>query len=325
MSLLESLSPDQKQKVQELRESIKSKQVLTEINKLMFNDSHYARFLVSTDFDIEKAVKKFVNYINWRQQYGTDLLLDADLIEESDVRQDYPYGFHQADKKGRPIQVHRLGSLKANDLFDNVDADKILKVFVRDLEIAWRELMPAAGKKADQIFVLVDLKGIKLKDLSSKNIKGFFNSYLKIVQDNYPELLYRVFVLNSPMLFQNIWDELKSDLSERTAAKVTITGGRNEAELETLIDKDILGEIFNEQCEFDDHINDEEVKSDGDDDYRNQFEGLKSAISKNIPSMGPSMIKNKFAGNDLSSLKNMDFELPNPNATPMNTQIDEDH
>jgi len=221
--------------------------------------------------------------------------------------------------------VHRLGSLKANDLFDNVDADKILKVFVRDLEIAWRELMPAAGKKADQIFVLVDLKGIKLKDLSSKNIKGFFNSYMKIVQDNYPELLYRVFVLNSPMLFQNIWDELKSDLSERTAAKVTITGGRNEAELETLIDKDILGEIFNEQCEFDDHINDEEVKSDGDDDYRNQFEGLKSAISKNIPSMGPSMIKNKFAGNDLSSLKNMDFELPNPNATPMNTQIDEDH
>jgi hypothetical protein len=49
--------------------------MLNEIQKLMFDRAHFARFLVANDFDLGKAISHFNEYLNWRKQQKIDSLL----------------------------------------------------------------------------------------------------------------------------------------------------------------------------------------------------------------------------------------------------------
>lgn len=40
--------------------------MLNEIQKLMFDRAHFARFLKANDFDMKKAMEHFNEYLQWR-------------------------------------------------------------------------------------------------------------------------------------------------------------------------------------------------------------------------------------------------------------------
>lgn len=45
-----------------------------------------------------------------------------------------------------------------------------------------------------------------------------------IMQDNYPENLGKMYIVNAPMLFTGVWAIVKNFIDERTRAKVNILG-----------------------------------------------------------------------------------------------------
>lgn len=47
----------------------------------------------------------------------------------------------------------------------------------------------------------------------------------KISQDNYPEIMGQMMIVNAPMLFTGVWSIVKGWLDERTRAKIQILGG----------------------------------------------------------------------------------------------------
>jgi len=60
---------------------------------------------------------------------------------------------------------------------------------------------------------IIDLKNYKLKP---DQIKDFLNLTSKIIQDNYPEILGKMYLINASSMFKLLWKGIKLILPEAT-------------------------------------------------------------------------------------------------------------
>ena len=61
------MSKDQLVRLDEFVEEIHKKKILSEIQKLMFDRAHFARFLAANNFDIKAGIEHFKEYLQWRK------------------------------------------------------------------------------------------------------------------------------------------------------------------------------------------------------------------------------------------------------------------
>jgi hypothetical protein len=109
-------------------------------------------------------------------------------------------------------------------------AETLIHYSLKEVEHTWRIKFEECHEKAhregvDQMVLVVDLKGIKLKDLSNKQINVIFRSLLIEFQRFYPELMQKCYIVNTPMFFESFWDgEIKPHMSQKTQQKIIMTG-----------------------------------------------------------------------------------------------------
>jgi len=64
-----------------------------------------------------------------------------------------------------------------------------------------------------------------------------FRTILIEYQRYYPELLFKCFILNTPMFFEGFWEtEVKPHLSPKTISKILITGESSSRDLQDLVE-----------------------------------------------------------------------------------------
>lgn len=133
--------------------------------------------------------------------------------------------------------------------------DLLVHYFIKELEHTWRVKFPEcqdAGfkKGVDQITVVVDLKGVKLKDLGNKQLVGVFKQLTLEVQRFFPCLLHKLYVLNSPLFFENIWEgELQSVVDQDTIKKIVFSPTDSHEELLEEVDHYELPRLYGGLCE----------------------------------------------------------------------------
>lgn len=71
--------------------------------------------------------------------------------------------------------------------------------------------------------VIRDLSGIGLEHVGKQG-KAILNSLVSMASDNYPELMRKNFMINTPMIFATLWYFIKKLLAERTSKKVVVLG-----------------------------------------------------------------------------------------------------
>ena len=77
-----------------------------------------------------------------------------------------------------------------------------------------------------------------------------FKSLLIEFQRFYPEMLDSLFVVNTPMFFDGIWEsEIKPNLVEKTISKIHITGESTHKLLQERFDADKLPNLYGGTCE----------------------------------------------------------------------------
>lgn len=77
----------------------------------------------------------------------------------------------------------------------------------------------------DQIRMVVDLRGATLKQITNKQLNLIWREICKELGKRYPEFVHSITIVNTPMFFENFYNnEILPQLSEKTAAKVLITG-----------------------------------------------------------------------------------------------------
>eukprot|EP00455_Lapot_gusevi_P014478 TRINITY_DN1722_c0_g1_i13.p1 TRINITY_DN1722_c0_g1~~TRINITY_DN1722_c0_g1_i13.p1 ORF type:complete len:280 (-),score=76.31 TRINITY_DN1722_c0_g1_i13:140-979(-) len=94
---------------------------------------------------------------------------------------------------------------------------------------------------------LMDLHGLGMKHLKSSCI-NMLKAIIKVSQDNYPEMLNKLIVVNVPWFFNVAWKIVKPWLNERTLAKIIILGTNYQEELHRYIDPANLPEWLHGTC-----------------------------------------------------------------------------
>lgn len=75
------------------------------------------KFLLASDYNIEKALNNFNAYMRARVSANIDNLITEDFSRLDRVRQLYPRQFYHHDKFGRPVLIERPGMANLKDLF----------------------------------------------------------------------------------------------------------------------------------------------------------------------------------------------------------------
>lgn len=95
--------------MEEALERIKRETTHLALNPATTDDYFFLRFLRARKFMVEKSIEMLTNYVNWREEFGTNEIMTFAFPEVNEVKKCYPHGYHKTDRYGRPIYIERIG------------------------------------------------------------------------------------------------------------------------------------------------------------------------------------------------------------------------
>jgi hypothetical protein len=141
----------------------------------MFDLGLYTRWLAGSNFNVSDAVTAFKRFLQWRKDQKIDQILEHEFTHYNSIKKFFPNGFFNTDEKGRPIFYIDLGKTKLKELFEIIPPDTLIHYLIKEMELLWRQKFVECTewknkKGVDQMKVVVDLKGAKLKDINNKQV-----------------------------------------------------------------------------------------------------------------------------------------------------------
>ncbi len=167
------------------------------------DDDTIARFLIARNNDISKATELLTANIQWRA--ANVPVTKASCITEIKKGKLYHYGY---DKENHPLLVYTTTKHFNNDR----DIDEVVRMATWWIEKLVKELPSDKTKYT----LLIDRTGQTNENSDVELVRAVG----KILQDNYPERLYRCIVYPSGLVFWSLWNIIKWFLDPVTQAKV---------------------------------------------------------------------------------------------------------
>ena len=110
--------------------------------------------------------------------------------------------------------------------------DRVLQYFLWYAEASWHYRLPAAsiacGKYIGKGLYVMDLQGFSLSKHFTSDTRNFIKSFIKVASDNYPESIYKSYIINAPFAFRTAWSVVGAFLDARQKSKFSILGGQKE-------------------------------------------------------------------------------------------------
>ncbi|CAH1802272.1 unnamed protein product [Owenia fusiformis] len=236
---------DPKTKVQTTKEEQcleKFKMQVDDIASRFETDEDLFKWLKARDLDVDKAEEMY------RQSKAYKAKMDVKNLvkdyEPPEVLKKYLAGgpIVGHDKDGRPIAVELFGHLDMKGLMyscKKVDFEKT-KLLISERQMQdMAEQEVKLGKKVDQMVVVFDMSNAGTKQLWRPGMT-MYTHLVQILEDNYPESVYKLFVVNAPSIFPIIWRLGRPLISDHMKNKIHVLGGNFKEELLKYIDTEEL-------------------------------------------------------------------------------------
>jgi hypothetical protein len=210
------------------------------------------RFAKARKYDIKRTAEMWEKMLAWRKEFGTDTIEeDFNFTEIDKVRNFYPQGYHGVDKEGRPVYIERIGKIHAHGVMEVTTLDRYLKYHVQEFEKLLNLKFPAcsvaANRHIDTTTTILDVAGVGLKNFC-KPARDLIVALQRVDNDNYPETLARLFIVNAGPGFKMLWGTIKGFLDPNTAAKIHVIGNNYQKKLLEIIDPSNLPEFLGGAC-----------------------------------------------------------------------------
>ncbi|GAB2269413.1 hypothetical protein Dimus_004330 [Dionaea muscipula] len=172
------------------------------------------RFLRAHDMDVVKGGKLLLNYLKWRREFTPHGCVVEDEIQYDIAHEKVSMqGF---DKIGHPILVVFGGKHLQNLNPHGLDHFKRFVVYVLD------KLCARIPTGQEKFVVIIDLKDW---GYSKCDIQGYIAA-LSILQDYYPERLWKMFMVHVPRIFMAVWKVIYPFIDKRNKTKIIFVENR---------------------------------------------------------------------------------------------------
>ena len=214
-----------------VRRRFKSYLSHSEIPPTEASENDWLNFQRGYEYASEGCVyEAFRSMLLWRQRRNIDSIahdvsIAAPRMDEFDEM--CPSCLLGEDTTGHPVALDNYTHVSSRVLLSSFGDEE----FVTHM-IARKELQRTFMKRTNQrlgsqiyrVITVVDVGGI-----DSGHLRGSFLSRFKMVNacfgSNYPESVWKLVIINAPMLFRLFWNLIKPFLNPVTAAKVSVVGG----------------------------------------------------------------------------------------------------
>ena len=213
-----------------------------DLSQLGTADLHFSllllRYLRANRFDATKTIAHIQKNIEWRKTMNVseiisqspEKILGCTLEELTNV---FPHWHSGYDKTGRPVIYKQYGKFDAGQikkLVGGKNFDNVTKYHIWEQEACGRLCL--AKSIADKKIVETITGVVDIKDMGMSQITSDFLNLTKAIaaidQNQYPETMGRVFIINAPAAFPLVWRMVKPWLDPATVAKIQVLGGPKE-------------------------------------------------------------------------------------------------
>lgn len=210
------------------------------------------RFIRARNYNMKDVEKMLTNYFNWRKKVDMKKIMDMDPEKIKAITDIHERGFYGVDNEGRPVTIDRflLSDVKRilSSEFDGVREPYMIALHERIINIVFPLASKAANKRIDSLVVIYDLKGINFSKIFDSNFKAFVKFLINIVQDNYPQILGKMFLVNVSLAFRGIWAIIRLWMDKKTLSKFELHGGVPTERLAEFINIDSLPDFLGGNC-----------------------------------------------------------------------------
>lgn len=205
------------------------------------DDFYLQKWLKARKFDVPDAEKMFLKHMKLREKMRIDKILEE--YEPPEVIKKYmPSGFVGFDKEGSPVVVELYGKLDMKGIMNSVKISDLEKVKIQNCEnivMEWKRQTEKLGRRVDGIIAILDFEGIGPRSLWTPGIQMYMH-LVQLLEDNYPEMLKKLFIVNAPAIFPVLFKFIKPLITEDMREKINVFGGNYQSALLEYISHDQL-------------------------------------------------------------------------------------
>jgi len=222
-----------------------------------YDDIRICRFL-RREQTVEKTEAMIRREMKWREEVRPDKIYETfpqNKYFKSLVKY-WPGNFHGVDKFGVPLYCERLGQIDLHSLLGEVPADTLLEFHIYTIERNDRLMTQHYERLGAPVgFVyLMDLNGLSIRHYTPSSIDIL--KRIQAIDDNYyPEILRKVYVLNTPSVFSMFWSLAKVVMHKRSVAKFCVLKKKYQEEISEVATPDNIPQWLNGQCKSCEHHN----------------------------------------------------------------------
>nr|UXK97414.1 retinal-binding protein [Nautilus pompilius] len=163
--------------------------------------------------------------MDYREKMGADRLIEEYTPPE--VLQKYlAGGLCGHDKDGSPIKVELFGRMDMKGIMYSTKKSDLEKTKLLQCELTvrdWEKQSEKMGKNVSGLTVIFDMRGVSSKMLWKPGLQMYLH-LVKILEDNYPEMMKRMFVINAPIIFPLLYRICRPLISEDMKKKIFVLG-----------------------------------------------------------------------------------------------------
>ncbi|CAN0877103.1 Sec14 cytosolic factor [Linum grandiflorum] len=182
-----------------------------------YGDPTLMRFLIARAMDADKAAKMFVQWRKWRESFVPDgFISDSEVPDELVMEKVFLQGL---TTDGYPLVI-----VKASKHCPSKDQLQFKKFIVHLLDKTIASSFKGREIGNEKLVAMLDMQQLAYKNVDARGlITGF-----QFLQAYYPERLHKVYILNMPWFFVNIWKVISRFLEKATLQKVMIVTDEEE-------------------------------------------------------------------------------------------------